>query len=62
MKKKIKYLNTKLNNNDLDILNKNIIALILQLKNNEKHLSRIDYDLRMIKEKSQLGEYSYAKN
>lgn len=42
-------INTKLENKDLDVLNKNILILIKQNNKLNKHLSRIDYDIGQIK-------------
>lgn len=52
----IKPNSKKLENKDLDIINKNIIILIKQLNKMNKHLSRIDYDIGIIKKSKKNNE------
>ena len=52
----IKPNSKKLENKDLDIINKNIIILIKQLNKINKHLSRIDYDIGIIKKSKKNNE------
>lgn len=52
----IKPTSKKLENKDLDIINKNIIILIKQLNKINKHLSRIDYDIGIIKKSKKNNE------
>ena len=50
MNESIKIFETKLSSNELDIINKNLIAVFKMLKKINKHLARIDYDGNKIKE------------